>query len=286
MEVAEVAVHILTLACPDRPGIVASIAEGLLELDGNILENAQFGDEATATFCMRTRFETPVERAEHIEEALGPRAAALRAELHVRPEDRRTRTLVMVSKVDHCLLDLLYRVEMDELPIEIPVVVSNHPNLADTVARHGIPFEHVPVTPDTRRQAEAKLLALVAAHRIDLVVLARYMQILSEELCHELAGRVINIHHSFLPGFTGARPYHQAWQRGVKLIGATAHYVTAELDEGPIIDQDVARASHSQSPGQMLIVGRDLERVVLSRAVKAHAEGRVFLLGRRTVVFA
>jgi formyltetrahydrofolate deformylase len=280
-------VHILTLACPDRPGIVASVAEGLLELDGNILENAQFGDEATATFCMRTRFETPVERAEDIEAALADRAAALGANLQVRPEDQRTRTLVMVSRVDHCLIDLLYRVEMGELPIEIPVIVSNHTTLADTAARHGIgiPFVHIPITRETRSEAEAKLLALVAEHRIDLVVLARYMQILSDDLCRELTGRVINIHHSFLPSFIGARPYHQAWERGVKIIGATAHYVTAELDEGPIIDQDVARVSHSQSPEQMVVVGRDLERVVLSRAVKAHAEGRVFLLGHRTVVF-
>jgi formyltetrahydrofolate deformylase len=175
---------------------------------------------------------------------------------------------------------------MGELPIDVPVVVSNNTVLADTVARHGIPFEHVPVTPDTRTAAEARLLDLVAAHGVDLVVLARYMQILSERLCRELAGRVINIHHSFLPGFAGARPYHQAWERGVKLIGATAHYVTEELDEGPIIDQDVARVTHSHTADQMQIVGRDLERVVLSRAVKAHAEGRVFLLGHRTVVFA
>jgi formyltetrahydrofolate deformylase len=281
-----VAVHILTLACPDRPGIVASIAEGLLALDGNILENAQFGDEATATFCMRTRFETPIEQAEQIEAALAPRAAVLHADFHVRPEDRRSRTLIMVSQADHCLIDLLYRVGMDELPIDVRAVVSNHTVLADTVARHGIPFEHVPITPQTRSGAEAQLLDLVATHRIDLVVLARYMQILSEDLCRELAGRMINIHHSFLPGFTGARPYHQAWQRGVKLIGATAHYVTAELDEGPIIDQDVARVAHSQTAEQMRVIGRDLERVVLSRAVKAHAEGRVFLLGQRTAVFA
>jgi formyltetrahydrofolate deformylase len=280
-----VAVHILTLACPDRPGIVASIAEGLLELDGNILENAQFGDQPTATFCMRTRVETPVESAEQVEQALRPRASALGADLQVRPEGRRSRTLVMVSKVDHCLLDLLYRVEMRELPIDIPIVVSNHTVLADTVARHGIGFEHVPVTPESRAQAEAALLDLVAAHDIDLVVLARYMQVLSDGLCRALAGRVINIHHSFLPGFAGARPYQQAWERGVKLIGATAHYVTPELDEGPIIDQDVARVTHSQTAEQMQVVGRDLERLVLSRAVKAHAEGRVFLLGRRTVVF-
>jgi formyltetrahydrofolate deformylase len=279
------AVHILTLACPDRPGIVASISEGLLELDANILENAQFSDEPTSTFCMRTRFETPIESAEAISQALAPRASALDAELHVRPEQERLRVLVMVSKVDHCLLDLLYRVGMDEMPIDIPLVVSNRTDLADTAARHGIPFEHVPITPETRHGAEARLLDLVAAHSIDLVVLARYMQILSDDLCARLAGRVINIHHSFLPSFVGTRPYQQAWERGVKVIGATAHYATAELDEGPIIDQDVARVSHAHTPQQMQVVGRDLERVVLSRAVRAHAEGRVFLLGRRTVVF-
>ena len=278
--------HILTLTCPDRPGIVASIAEGLLGLDANILENAQFGDEATAAFCMRTRFETPVDDAGQIEAALRPRAEALRAELHVRPEERRCRTLVMVSQVDHCLLDLLYRVEMDELLVDIPIVVSNHTALEPTVARHGIAFEHVPVTPDTRAKAESRLLDLVAEHQVDLVVLARYMQILSPDLCAELAGQVINIHHSFLPGFRGPSPYRQAWERGVKLIGATAHYVTAELDEGPIIAQDVAPVAHSQTAKQMQVIGRDLERVVLSRAVEAHAEGRVFLLGHRTVVFA
>jgi formyltetrahydrofolate deformylase len=279
------AVHILTLACPDRPGIVASISQGLLALDANILENAQFSDEATTTFCMRTRFETPIEDSEAITEALAGRAAALDAELHVRPEQERLRVLVMVSKVDHCLLDLLYRVGMDEMPIDIPLVVSNRTDLADTAARHGIAFEHIPVTPATRDDAEARLLDLIAAHRIDLVVLARYMQILSDDMCARLTGRIINIHHSFLPSFMGARPYHQAWERGVKIIGATAHYATAELDEGPIIDQDVARVSHSHSPQQMQVVGRDLERVVLSRAVRAHAEGRVFLLGHRTVVF-
>jgi formyltetrahydrofolate deformylase len=277
--------HILTLSCPDRPGIVASIAEGLLELGANIVENAQFGDQATGMFCMRTRFETPVEEAEQIEQTLRPRADALRAALAVRREDRRTRVLVMVSKYDHCLVDLLYRWRAGELSIDIPVVVSNHPDLGETVARHGIAFEHVPVTTATRSQAEATLLQLVGQHDIDVVVLARYMQVLSDGLCRELAGRVINIHHSFLPGFKGAKPYHQAWQRGVKVIGATAHYVTAELDEGPIIDQDVARVSHAHDAEQMLIVGRDLERLVLSRAVKAHAEGRVFVVGQRTVVF-
>jgi formyltetrahydrofolate deformylase len=279
------AMHILTLACPDRPGIVASIAQGLLELGANILENAQFGDTATQTFCMRTRFESPITDAGEIRSALAPRARDLSATMDVHDIERRTRTLVMVSRYDHCLVDLLYRVQAGELPVEIPVVVSNHPDLADTVTHHGIPFEHLPVTTETRDHADARLLALVDEHAIDLVVLARYMQILSPAVCQRLAGRAINIHHSFLPGFKGARPYHQAWDRGVKVIGATAHYVTADLDEGPIIDQDVARVSHAHTPEEMVIVGRDLERVVLSRAVKAHAEGRVFLLGHRTVVF-
>ena len=277
--------HILTLACPDRPGIVASVAEGLLGLDGNILENAQFRDEATTTFCMRTRFSTPVADPDEIAAALAPRAEALGADLHIRPEGRRLPVLVMVSKVDHCLLDLLYRVGMDEMPIDVRLVVSNHTDLADTAARHDIPFVHVPVTAATRDQAEGRLLELVAEHDVELVVLARYMQILSPRVCDPLAGRIINIHHSFLPGFAGARPYHQAWEHGVKVIGATAHYVTAELDDGPIIDQDVARVAHSHTAAQMQVVGRDLERVVLSHAVRAHAEDRVFVLGRRTVVF-
>jgi formyltetrahydrofolate deformylase len=279
------AMHILTLACPDRPGIVASIAQGLLDLGANILENAQFGDTATQTFCMRTRFESPVDDAAEIRVALAPRAHELSATLDVHATERRTRTLIMVSRYDHCLVDLLYRVQAGELAVEVPVVVSNHPDLEPTVAQHGIPFVHLPVTPDTRDAADARLFELVDEHAVDLVVLARYMQILSPAVCARLTGRAINIHHSFLPGFKGARPYHQAWDRGVKVIGATAHYVTADLDEGPIIDQDVARVTHAHTPEEMVIVGRDLERVVLSRAVKAHAEGRVFLLGHRTVVF-
>lgn len=279
------ATHILTLQCPDRPGIVASISEGLLGLGANIVENAQFGDEATSTFCMRTRFEVPIEHAAEIVAALAPRAESLGAHLTTRREDHRPRALIMVSTYDHCLLDLLYRWGTGELSVDIPVVVSNHTDLRATVAHHGIAFEHVPVTASSKADAEARLLDLVVRHEIDFVVLARYMQVLTPDLCRELAGRAINIHHSFLPGFKGAKPYHQAWQRGVKLIGATAHYVTDDLDEGPIIDQDVARVTHSHSPGQLTVIGRDIERVVLSRAVRAHAEGRVFLIGDRTVVF-
>ena len=280
------AVHILTLRCPDRPGIVASVSTALLQFGANIVENAQFGDAATQTFCMRTRFESPIEDAGEIATALAKRARALGATLHVRREDRRQRALIMVSTYDHCLLDLVYHWRAGELSADIVLVVSNHRVLEPTVEHYGIAFEHAPVTPDTKPEAEARLVALIAEHRIDLVVLARYMQILSDDLCQQLAGRAINIHHSFLPGFKGAKPYHQAWQRGVKIIGATAHYVTGTLDEGPIIDQDVARVSHSNTPEQLTRIGRDIERVVLSRAVQAHAEGRVFLLGDRTVVFA
>lgn len=276
--------HVLTLTCPDRPGIVASLSQGLVDLGANIVESAQFGDEATATFCMRTRFDAPDEDPDRVHQALHARAAALGAEIAVWRPDRPRRTLVMVSSYDHCLVDLLYRCHAGELPIEVPLVVSNHTTLAPVAEQNGVAFAHVPVTPETQAEAEARLLELVDEHHIDLVVLARYMRVLSPELCTRLAGRAINIHHSFLPAFLGARPYHQAWARGVKVIGATAHYVTPALDEGPIIDQDVARVSHAHDPDQMRIVGRDLERVVLARAVKAHAEGRVFLLGARTVV--
>lgn len=278
------ATHLLTLTCSDRPGIVATIAQGLFDLGANIVESAQFGDETTSTFCMRTRFEAPIDDPTEVEGTLLTRASELHATLAVRRWDRPTRTLVMVSLYDHCLVDLLYRWRAAELLIDIPLVVSNHAELGPLVERSGVAFEHIPVTPDTKPAAEARLMDLVVSQGVDLVVLARYMQVLSGDVCRSLAGRAINIHHSFLPGFKGARPYHQAWARGVKVIGATAHYVTAELDEGPIIDQDVARVSHAQGPEEMRVAGRDLERVVLARAVKAHAEGRVFLLGGRTVV--
>ena len=276
--------HLLTLTCPDRPGIVAAIAQGLFDLGANIVESAQFGDEATSTFCMRTRFSAPIDDPTEVEGALQRCASELHADVAVRRWDRPTRTLVMVSSYDHCLVDLLYRWRAGELPIEILLVVSNHPDLGPLAERSGVVFEHLPVTPETKPAAEARLLELVASHGVDLVVLARYMQVLSDEVCRSLAGRVINIHHSFLPGFKGARPYHQAWERGVKVIGATAHYVTTKLDEGPIIGQDVTRVSHALGPEEMSVAGRDVERVVLARAVKAHAEGRVFLLGGRTVV--
>ncbi|MDX1509846.1 MAG: formyltetrahydrofolate deformylase [Nitriliruptorales bacterium] len=278
-------VHILTLTCPDRPGIVASIAEGLFELGGNILENAQYSDEVTNTFCIRTRFEADEADPATIASALADRASSLGADLDVRREADRMRTVVMVSKQDHCLRDLLYRWQIGELPVDVRAVVSNHPNVAPLVEDAGIRFEHVPISKDTKPQAEARLVEILDEENVELVVLARYMQILSDGLCELLAGRCINIHHSFLPGFKGARPYHQAWEHGVKLIGATAHYVTAGLDEGPIIDQGVERVTHHATVDDFVAVGRDIERLVLSRAVRAHAEHRVFLIGGRTVVF-
>lgn len=277
---------ILTLKCTDARGIVASFATGLLELDANIIANKQFTDHATNTFVMRTVFEDdlgdPAEIAAHLES----RTRVFSAELRVRRADDRPRVMILVSKYDHCLVDLLNRHHAGELAAEIPIVVSNHEDLRNLVEREGIEFRHLPVTPETRAEADAVLLAMIEDDAIDLVVLARYMQILSPGICDALEGRAINIHHSFLPGFRGARPYHQAWERGVKLIGATAHYVTADLDEGPIITQDVTPVNHSDTPATMVIAGRDIERLVLSKAVRAHVEERVFLIGHRTVVFS
>ena len=277
--------YILTLSCPDRPGIVHGVSGALLDVDANILENAQFDDLDSGLFTMRTRFET--ERShEEINDVLAPMVAELSAEYHVRDENRRQRALIMVSKQDHCLVDLLYRQGTGELPIEIPIVVSNHTDAAHHAARYGVRFEHLPVTPDIKGQQERRLLDFMDEHNIDFVILARYMQILSPELCEQLSGRIINIHHSFLPGFVGARPYHQAQRRGVKIIGATAHYVTAELDEGPIIEQDVERVNHSLTAEQLTVIGQDIERRVLARAVRYHAEDRVLIVGNKTIVFS
>ncbi|MDJ0953019.1 MAG: formyltetrahydrofolate deformylase [Acidimicrobiia bacterium] len=276
--------YILTLSCPDRPGIVHAVSGALLDVDANILENAQFDDLDSGLFTMRTRFETKRAGAE-IEAVLDPIVAELRAEYHVRDEEHRQRALIMVSKQDHCLVDLLYRKGTGELPIDIPIVVSNHTEAAHHAARYGVRFEHLPVTPDVKAQQEQRLLELIAEHEVDFVILARYMQILSPELCERLAGRIINIHHSFLPGFVGARPYHQAHLRGVKIIGATAHYVTSDLDEGPIIEQDVERVNHSLTAEQLAVIGQDIERRVLARAVRYHAEDRVLVVGNKTIVF-
>ena len=277
---------VLTVQCPDRPGIVHGFAEALLAADANILENDQFRDAISGSFCMRTRFESSLDEVGAVRAHLEPAAVKFGATLTVRAEATRTRMLVMVSKFDHCLSDLLYRWRAGELPVEIPLVVSNHFDCQELVARHGIPFVHLPVTAATKPAQEARLLELVEQHRVDLVVLARYMQILSSDLCGRLAGRAINIHHSFLPGFKGAKPYHQAFERGVKIIGATAHYVTSDLDEGPIIEQDVTRVSHAYEADDLTIAGRDVERRVLARAVKLHAEDRLIRIGGRVIVFA
>jgi formyltetrahydrofolate deformylase len=276
---------ILTLSCPDRPGIVYAISGALLDVDANILENAQYDDLDTGLFTLRTRFETR-RSLDAIEAAIGPIAVELGGSYRVRNEEQRPRALIMVSKHDHCLIDLLYRRSTGELPIEIPLVVSNHTDTAHHAARYGVRFEHLPMTADVKQQQERRLLELVDEQQIDFIVLARYMQILSPQLCAALPGRIINIHHSFLPGFKGARPYHQAHERGVKLIGATAHYVTSDLDEGPIIEQDVERVNHSLTPTQLTMIGQDIERRVLARAVRYHAEDRVILIGGKTVVFS
>jgi formyltetrahydrofolate deformylase len=278
--------YILTLRCPDQPGIVHALAAGVAEAKGNILESAQFSDPGTGIFTIRVSLETPDADTESLRDELTLRLARFDPVLTVRPEEQRRRVLLMVSKFDHCLVDLLYRWGLGELPVDIPLIVSNHPDLAPIAKRYGIPFVHVPVTRDTKPEAEAELLRLVAEHRVDFVVLARYMQVLSDDLCGKLSGRIINIHHSFLPGFKGAKPYHQAHERGVKLIGATAHLVTADLDEGPIIEQDVVRVGHRHTAPELVAIGRDVERIVLARAVRLHAEDRVVLTGSRTVVFS
>ena len=276
--------YILTLICPDRPGIVNAVTGTLLEVGGNITESAQFGDSDTDTFVLRTVFESDRDEST-VSAALEAVATEVQGSIRVRPADRPPKALIMVSRQDHCLLDLLYRRRNGDLPIDVPVVVSNHMDCADIAARYGVEYVHLPVTPDSKMAAEAELMALVEHHAIDFVVLARYMQVLSDDVCRAMPGRIINSHHSFLPGFKGPRPYHQAHVRGVKLIGATAHYVTAELDEGPIIEQDVARVSHADSPAELVSIGRDVERMVLARAVKKHAEDRVLLIGAKTVVF-
>jgi len=276
----------MTLQCVDAPGIVLAASSAIVNVQGNILENDQFTDPATGHFCMRTRFETTVDDFEVVQKVLTTELAKFSPTLKIRPEDQHRRALIMVSKFDHCLSDLLYRLEQGDIPLDIAAVVSNHPDCEALVKRYNIPFHFIPVTPESKNDAEDQLLALVKSYSIDFVVLARYMQILSPELCAQLSGHVINIHHSFLPGFKGAKPYHQAYDRGVKLIGATAHFVTNQLDEGPIIEQDVVRVSHSRTPQDMVALGRDLERNVLSRAVGLVAQDRVALVGTRTVIFS
>lgn len=280
--------YILTLSCVDVRGIVAAVTGFLSEQDGFIIESAQFGDESTGHFFLRIEFAvgaaTPDQAAlSQLFDQTVARHFGMQWQLHDKLQ--RSRVLVMVSKFGHCLNDLLHRHSSGLLPIDIPCVVSNHLDLRPVVEWHGIAFCHLPVTADNKPQQEAALLDLAARHRIDVLVLARYMQILSPPLCEALAGCAINIHHSFLPGFKGANPYRQAFDRGVKLIGATAHYVTTDLDEGPIIEQEVARVDHTYTPEMLSAVGRDSECVVLARALKYHVEHRVLINGHKTVVF-
>lgn len=278
---------VLTLSCPDRSGIVYRVAGTLAELGCNITDSAQFNDVDTDRFFMRVCFASErdgVGLAE-IRAAFAPVAAELAMDMQLHDRAARPRTLIMVSRPTHCLVDLLYRVSIDELPIEIVAVVSNHRDAYQLVASHNVPFLHMPVTAEGKARAEEKLLELIAEERVELVVLARYMQILSDATCRALAGRAINIHHSFLPSFKGAQPYTQAYDRGVKLIGATAHFVTPALDEGPIIEQDVARVDHAMRPEALAAVGRDIEKTVLARAVRSYAERRILLNGPKTVVF-
>jgi formyltetrahydrofolate deformylase len=277
---------IATLQCVDTPGIVRAASAAIFELGGNIIENDQYTDPVTGQFCMRTRFETERDDVEAVRERLYGDLEDFSPTLHLRVEDVRRRALIMVSKEDHCLAELLYRRDQGDLPLDIVAVVSNHPDAGALANRYDVAFHEIHVDAATRANAEAQLLSLVDQYRVDFVILARYMQILSPELCAALSGRVINIHHSFLPGFKGARPYHQAFERGVKLIGATAHFVTSDLDDGPIIEQDVVRVTHARQPNDLVSLGRDIERNVLFRAVLLVAEDRVALVGNRTVVFS
>jgi formyltetrahydrofolate deformylase len=275
---------VLILSCPDRPGIVHAVAGMLAEHGGNITESQQFGDPLSGLFFMRVQVESAAERAD-LAGAMAVLAARFDMTWDLDVVGRPIRTLVMGSTAEHCLNDLAFRQRSENLPIDIVAVVSNHTVLAELAEFYGIPFHHVPVTREKRADAEAQLLALVRELGVELVVLGRYMQILSDDLCRELAGRVINIHHSFLPSFKGARPYAQAHERGVKLIGATAHYVTGDLDEGPIIEQDVERVDHTRHVDELMRLGQDVERRALARAVRWHAEHRVLLDGHRTIVF-
>ncbi|NLG76633.1 MAG: formyltetrahydrofolate deformylase [Xanthomonadaceae bacterium] len=277
---------ILTLSGPDRMGIVAAVAGFLLDHECNILESAQFRDPETLQFFMRVSFDTGrLTSANDLREAFASVADKFALQYAVYDSAIKPRLLIMVSKFGHCLNDLLYRHRIGALPVEVPAIVSNHRDFYRLAAQSDIPFHYLPVTPENKPQQEERLLDIVRQERCDLVVLARYMQILSPHVCTELAGRVINIHHSFLPSFQGAKPYQQAHDRGVKLIGATAHYVTADLDEGPIIEQDVARVDHSMSAEACAGVGRDVECAVLARAVQWHVEHRILLNGNRTVIF-
>ncbi|GGD14148.1 formyltetrahydrofolate deformylase [Aureimonas glaciei] len=287
MAEAPIATYVLTLSCVDRPGIVAAVTTELAELGANIAESNQFWDRGTGRFFMRIAFTAPVGvTREGVERAIEPVISRFDVKTRVIDAAVRPKIVVMVSKFDHALRHLLYQIHVGWMDAEVVAVVSNHEEARRIAEIEGIPFHHLPVGKDTKAEQEEKLLAIVRDTGADLVVLARYMQVLSDSLSKRLFGKVINIHHSFLPSFKGAKPYHQAHERGVKLIGATAHYVTPDLDEGPIIEQETERVTHAMTADDLVAAGRDIESRVLARAVKLHVESRVMLNGHKTVVFA
>jgi formyltetrahydrofolate deformylase len=277
--------YILTLACPDRPGIVHAVSGFLLERGGNIEEAAQYNDHGTGLFFMRVRFACGQLTQDDLRLQLKLFADSFQMQWKLHATEQRMKTVIFVSKEGHCLNDLLFRWKSGLLPLDIRAIISNHREFYQLAASYNVPFHHIPVTGATKAQGEARQYEVIEGEGAELVVLARYMQILSDDMCRKLSGRAINIHHSFLPSFKGAKPYYQAHDRGVKLIGATAHYVTADLDEGPIIEQDVARVDHSYTVEDLTATGRDTECMVLARAVKWHSEHRVLLNGHRTVIF-
>ena len=276
---------ILNLSCPDRTGIVHAVSGFLLEQDANIEEAAQYNDPDTGLFFMRVQFAGDALSLDELKVDLAVFAASFGMAWQLHRRDGQMKTVLMVSKEGHCLNDLLFRWKSGLLPIHIAAIISNHRDFYQLAASYNVPFHHIPVSAATKVQAEEKQLDIIRAEGAELVVLARYMQVLSDNLCRELSGKAINIHHSFLPSFKGAKPYYQAHDRGVKLIGATAHYVTADLDEGPIIEQDVARVDHSKTVEDLTAQGRDTESQVLARAVKWHSEHRILLNGHKTVIF-
>ena len=277
--------YVLTVACPDKPGIVYAVSSFLVQHSANILTSQQYGEVPDNRFFMRVHFSTDRVPVAELERGFSWVAESFHMTWQLRDTTTRLRTMIMVSKLGHCLNDLLFRWKTGSLPVDVAGVVSNHPDFADLAASYQLPFHHIPVTAQTKAEAEAELLGIIDDDRAELIVLARYMQILSPEVCKRVEGRMINIHHSFLPSFKGAKPYHQAHDRGVKLVGATAHYVTPDLDEGPIIEQDVLRVDHTLGPDRLAEAGRDVEAQVLARAVTWHAEHRVLLNSDRTVVF-
>jgi formyltetrahydrofolate deformylase len=278
---------VLSISCPDRRGIVAEVTKFLFERNCNILDSQQFGDRGNGRFFMRVHcLSEGGIGLPWLERDFAPIRETFGMEARFSDSARKTRAVIMVSRFGHTLVDLLYRCRIGAIPLEVPLIVSNHRDFEDVAVAQAIPFVHFPMTRENKPAQEAKLAALMDEHQIDLMILARYMQILSDDFCRPMPGRIINIHHSFLPSFKGANPYTQAHERGVKLIGATAHYVTGDLDEGPIIDQAVERVTHAQGPEDYVAVGRDIESRTLARAVKWHCEHRILLNGRKTVVFS